>query len=323
MLWQNELELELKSNRMTQKHNSHFFIPLFIDLYHNSTQIGTLQINLATITKEVYIPSNVTSIFIRTSKNIPAIIKQSSPDLLLSIPFERLSIETLLRELRSRYYLLRNREESVSTFLPFIAQLMEYYDSCFHYPAIIVTQLLSILKELRMALRENLSLLPRLDEWIQRLFSHYRDHLLQTTWKSMDSLQKSAGKNTLFFLLWVHDPTVETFIDRKFGEKTIEFVELEWLNYVRTSEIPGDFQEMVALRYFQKRITKENFMYEIDRVVSKVYANQNSNIITPLSLLETDEMIAYLFKQVIWERSSLYTQNILYLFSYLNQNISF
>ena len=80
---------------------------------------------------------------------------------------------------------------------------------------------------------------------------------------------------------------------------------------------------MAALRYLQKQITQENYRNEIDRVVSKVYANKNSNVITPLSLLETDAMLAYLFEYVLKEKSTLYTQNILYLFAYLNQNISF
>lgn len=91
----------------------------------------------------------------------------------------------------------------------------------------------------------------------------------------------------------------------------------------RSSELPADFQEMAALRYLQKQITQENYRNEIDRVVSKVYANKNSNVITPLSLLETDAMLAYLFEYVLKEKSTLYTQNILYLFAYLNQNISF
>lgn len=80
---------------------------------------------------------------------------------------------------------------------------------------------------------------------------------------------------------------------------------------------------MAALRYLQKQITQENYRNEIDRVVSKVYANKNFNVITPLSLLETDTILAYLFECVLKENSTLYTQNILYLFAYLNQSISF
>ena len=218
---------EFESNRETQKHNSHFYVPLFIDLYHNSTQIGTLQVNFATKTKEILLPPHVSTFLLRTSKNIPAILKQNSPEWLFSsIPFEPLSNDTLIRELRSRFYLLRNGEDSVSTFLQFITRLMAFFDSSQQYPVIIITQLLSILKELRLTLRENLSLLPRFDEWIRRLFSSYRDSLLQNNWNAMDSLQKSAGKSTLFFLLWVHDSTTESFIDRRFGGKSIEFLEL-------------------------------------------------------------------------------------------------
>ena len=61
---------------------------------------------------------------------------------------------------------------------------------------------------------------------------------------------------------------------------------------------------MAALRYLQKQITQENYRNEIDRVVSKVYANKNSNVITPLSLLETDAMLAYLFEYVLKEKST-------------------
>lgn len=222
-----EFEIEIESNRVTQKHNSHFYVPLFIDLYHNSTQIGTLQIHLASKTKEILLPPHVSTFLLRTSKNIPAILKQNSPELLFSsIPFDTLSTDTLIRELRSRYYLLRNGEDSVSTFLQFITRLMGFLDASQDYPVIIITQLLSILKELRLTLRENLSLLPRFDEWIRRLFSSYRDSLLQNNWNTMDSLQKSAGKSTLFFLLWVHDSATESFIDRRFGGKSIEFLEL-------------------------------------------------------------------------------------------------
>ena len=55
---------------------------------------------------------------------------------------------------------------------------------------------------------------------------------------------------------------------------------------------------MAALRYLQKQITQENYRNEIDRVVSKVYANKNSNVITPLSLLETDAILAYLNQNI-------------------------
>lgn len=319
MLSQNEFD----PNRVTQKHNSHFYVPLFIDLYHNATQIGTLQVFLASRTKEVLLPSNVSTFLLRASKNIPAILKQNPPELLLSIPFETLSIDTLVRELRSRFYLLRNGEESVSTFLQFLKRLMEYFDASRNYSVLITTQLISILKELRLTLREDLALLPRFDEWIRRLLSPYRDFLLEADWEAMDSLQRSAGKDTLFFILWIHDSSVEAFIDRQFGEKSIEILEFGWVFGLRSSEIPGDFQEMAALRYCQKRITQENYMSEIDRIVSKVYANRNANVVTPLSLLEADSMIAYLFKYILWEKSSLYTQNILYLIAHLNQNISF
>ena len=144
-----EIEFEIESNRVTQKHNSHFYVPLFIDLYHNSTQIGTLQIHLASKTKEILLPPHVSTFLLRTSKNIPAILKQNSPELLFSsIPFDTLSTDTLIRELRSRYYLLRNGEDSVSTFLQFITRLMGFLDASQDYPVIIITQLLSILKEL-------------------------------------------------------------------------------------------------------------------------------------------------------------------------------
>ena len=186
---------------------------------------------LMTATKEVYLPDNITSVLLRVSPTIPAILKQSSSERISSIPLEYLSTDTIVSELRSRFYLLRNGEESISTFLPFLLHVIRYYDSCHYYPPTILTQLLSILQDLRIALRNTPSMLPRLHQWMIDALSHLRDSLLLESWEERSSLDRYSGKNILLFLLTIHDKRIEDFINTRFEGKSIDSLEYVFLPF--------------------------------------------------------------------------------------------
>ena len=77
------------------------------------------------------------------------------------------------------------------------------------------------------------------------------------------------------------------------------------------------------MRWIQQSITADNYLNEVNRVVNRVFANGNQNVITPLSLVENDVILAFLVKFVTWDQSELQTQNIMYLLANFNRNISF
>ena len=87
--------------------------------------------------------------------------------------------------------------------------------------------------------------------------------------------------------------------------------------------IPSDDQELVMTHYIQTHIHSLKDLPLIDYIINDVYRNTNVNLITPLSLLENDELLAYLFTFIIDKKSTLSTQNIMYLLKYMNRNISF
>ena len=202
-----------------------------MDLYDHSELKESISVYLMTATKEVYLPDNITSVLLRVSPTIPAILKQSSSELISSIPLEYLSTDTIVSELRSRFYLLRNGEESISTFLPFLLHVIRYYDSCQYYPPTILTQLLSILQDLRIALRNTPSMLPRLHQWMIDALSHLRDSLLLESWEERSSLDRYSGKNILLFLLTIHDKRIEDFINTRFEGKSIDSLEYVFLPF--------------------------------------------------------------------------------------------
>lgn len=92
-----------------------FGIPIQMDLYQDTTLHSTLSVYLSSKSKEISLPANITSVLVHCADTIPVIIQQiHQPTYAVSLqPLSSVSPAILEREIRSRYYLMYNREIDV------------------------------------------------------------------------------------------------------------------------------------------------------------------------------------------------------------------
>lgn len=172
-----------------------------------------------------------------------------------------------------------------------------------HYSLPLFSLVLSILQELRHVLDHS----ARFDAWCIQHLQPMRDVVLHNEFDS------SIRKSLLFFLLCLHDASVESFVDSHYAVASLEAV----------TAYPSEVQELAALRFLQTHITSENYEREIDSILNTVFDNRNMNTITPLSAMESDAVLSYLLRVVVSQNANLYTQNIIYWLKYFAKNISF
>ena len=87
---------------------SHFAISLTLKLIRTDSNEQTLSVSFNHPTKTITLPPNVTSFVIHLSPYLPAVIRQLS-----TVSLHQMDSEAIVRELRSRFFLLKNGEGSV------------------------------------------------------------------------------------------------------------------------------------------------------------------------------------------------------------------
>ena len=154
---------------------------------------------------------------------------------------------------------------------------------------------------------------------IIHLLERERDRVITQDWSSFSSIQRSLAKETLFLLLRCNDLKTQEYMETSFGKSSL----------AEMKHLSGDYQELTAYHHFQKSFQNksENGLLSVEEMVKTVLANEydNSNtfILTALSAIEEDEVISALFSYLTIDENNILTQNIMYLFKYLQTNISF
>ena len=186
--------------------------------------------------------------------------------------------------------------------MPFLEPVLHQLSAQSSLPQLALT--LSVLQDLRTLLRtpEQQALFAR---WCVEHLAPLREQALR------GELDASVQKTLLFFLLQLPAPEVARFVDAHFHAASIAAV----------TTFPSEAQELAALRYVQTHVTEDNFETEIDAIL-EAFDNRNMNLITPLSALDSDRVLAYLLRVVARGDASLYTQNIIHWLKYFATNIS-
>lgn len=186
--------------------------------------------------------------------------------------------------------------------MPFLETVLHQLSAQSSLPQLALT--LSVLQDLRTLLRspEQQALFAR---WCVEHLAPLREQALR------GELDASVQKTLLFFLLQLHDPEVARFVDAHFHAASIAAV----------TTFPSEAQELAALRYVQTHVTEDNFETEIDAIL-EAFDNRNMNLITPLSALDSDRVLAHLLRVVVRGDANLYTQNIIHWLKHFATNIS-
>lgn len=176
-----------------------------------------------------------------------------------------------------------------------------------HLPNLhIISLTVSILTELRQLLSEQAN---ELSPFIIAVLTPARDRVFSHEWSSLSLTERSVMKDLLFLLTRCKDKRTQEYLDDRFGDNLTQEIEEEW-------------KEIRMFRYLQRHVNSQNYQDEVNSILSRSFDNQNTFILSALSGIEDDAILAYLIQYVTRDNCLILTQNIMYLFKYFSTNIS-
>lgn len=133
--------------------------------------------------------------------------------------------------------------------------------------------------------------------------------VLSREWTSMSLTERSVMKELLFLLTRCNDKQTQNYLDSRFGNSLL-------------TEMDEELKELRVFRHLQRNVNAENYLNEINSILSRYYDNQNTFILSALSAIEDDSILAYLIRYLVNRDCPIFTQNIMYLFKHFSTNIS-
>lgn len=125
----------------------------------------------------------------------------------------------------------------------------------------------------------------------------------------MSLTERSVMKELLFLLTRCNDKQTQNYLDSRVGNSLL-------------TEMDEELKELRVFRYLQRNVNAENYLNEINSILSRYYDNQNTFILSALSAIEDDSILAYLIRYLVHKDCPILTQNIMYLFKHFSTNIS-